>query len=427
MRGALQPHRLSKALSAAAILALITPSHAQQQLTLADTEDHLSTTNSASLLSAADAFAKTDFPRADQLYRQAWNNPNYRHQAAMSLWNLYRGKGIKLETDKNAINTALSQLGPGFVRNDTSHFVILSNCDARFTQSRGELLERTRSQFYRVADRLGLDALPHKSKLICILIADRNAYLSFARSRDNLKSDWIAGYYSTKTNRIVFYNDNSNPDLAAAKDNIAKARAQVADARARAAKAEQDNNPGLAQRLTAAADDLESRIKAEDSRITTITTDTTTAKTIHEAIHLLAFNSGAQLPSREYPFWLCEGLATSFETDDPKSAFGPDRSVSRERLSRFKELQKAGHMRPLSDLVTMMDANGCDAQTAEAIYCQSTALFTYLYKSNPQALGRYIRAITDSNPGKLGEARQLSLFTSSFGDTGALEPRLGTR
>ena len=86
MRGALQPHRLSKALSAAAILALITPSHAQQQLTLADTEDHISTTNSASLLSAADALAKTDFPRADQLYRQAWNNPNATTAATASRW-----------------------------------------------------------------------------------------------------------------------------------------------------------------------------------------------------------------------------------------------------------------------------------------------------------------------------------------------------
>lgn len=426
MRGI--PHRSLTALSTAATLLLITPfSQAQQTLTLADSEDAIASTSSASLLSAAESAAKSDFPRADQLYRQAWNNPKDRHQAALSLWNLYRAPGVKLQVDVNAISTAISQLGPGFFRHDTSHFVILSNCDRGFIQSRAELLERTRSQFYRVADRLGLDTLPHKTKLICILINDRDAYLAFARARDNLQSAWIAGYYSTKSNRIVFYNDTSNPDLAAAKENLSKARAQVSDARTRAVQAQQDGNPGLAQRLTAAADDLESRIKVQDARIAATAADTSTAKTIHEAIHLLAFNTGAQRASRDYPFWLSEGLATAFETDDPRSAFGPDRSASRQRLDRFRELQAQGKMRPLSELVSMTDADGCDANAAESIYCQSTALFTYLYKTNPQALGRYMRALTDSTPGRLGASQQLSLFVSSFGDTGNLEARIESR
>ena len=382
----------------------------------------------AALLNEADTAAKErDFARADGLYRRAWKDAAQKHRAAASLTALHKTPGFKLAPDDAAIKTALAQLGPGFTRHETSHFVILSNCDLRWTQARGELLERTRSQFIRVADRLSLDEYPPRTKLLCILINSRDAYLSFAGTHDKLKATWVAGYYSTRSNRIVFYNDTTAPEYVAARQSLDQARGQVKDARNRASKAERDGNPGLAQRLNAAADDLEGRIRTEDSRLSDLATDTSTAKTIHEAIHLLAFNMGVQFGERDYPFWVSEGLAIAFETEDPRSAFGPDRAASHSRLDRFKQLYAEGKIKPLSELITLTDASGCDSAAAESLYCQSNALFSYLYGKNAQAIGRYLRAINDSSSGRLSESQQLSLFVSCFGDPGAIDPRLGVR
>lgn len=411
-------------------LSVLGPAAQAQPGTLAVVEERAgsSRASAAALLTQADAATKDkDFARADALYRKAWQDPMQRRRAATSLTALHKTPGFKLTTDSDAIKTALAQLGPGFTRHETGHFVILSNCDLRWTQARGELLERTRSQFNRVADRLALDAVPPRNKLLCILINSRDAYLAFATTHDKLKAMWIAGYYSTRSNRIVFYNDTTGPEYEAARRELDRARADVKDARDKAAKAERDGNPGLAQRLNAAADDLESRIKSEDGRLSDLATDASTAKTIHEAIHLLAFNSGVQSADRDYPFWLSEGLAIAFETENPKAAFGPDRSSSRTRLERYKQLLAEGKIKPLSELITITDASNCDAAAAEALYCQSSAFFSYLYGKNAPAIGRYIRAINDGAPGRVSDSQQLALFVSSFGDPGAIDPRLGVK
>src|SRR5204863_3951950 len=128
-------------------------------------------------------------------------------------------------------------------------------------------------------------------------------------------------YYATLSNRIVFYNDATSPIYETARDRLQNYEKQARDTRTQAEEATRNLQQDLAARLHASADDLDRQIRRERSRLGERAAAHSTAKTIHEAVHLLAFNCGVQLPDRDYPFWLSEGLATSFETERPQDAF----------------------------------------------------------------------------------------------------------
>lgn len=321
--------------------------------------------------------------------------------------------------DERQIGEAMRLLGPGFTRTETRHFVILSDCSSSWTRTRGALLERTRDQYFRMTDKLQVDVGPHDHKLLCVLFDDPRRYAAFARAHDGLAAGWVAGYYATGSNRIVFYNDANAPDLVDALSRLDEYARQADDRRDRARRAGQPD----AARLLASADDMDAKIDAERARLARHVRDVAIAKTIHEAIHLLAFNTGLQCQDRDFPFWFSEGLATAFETDAPSAAFGPAHE-SRARLGDVRRIVSGGRTIPFDDLVTRSAAPADDAETADAMYQLSYALFMYLYRHERQALGDYIQAFQSLPPGPLSRRKQLELFQAHFGDPARLQRRV---
>jgi uncharacterized protein DUF1570 len=368
------------------------------------------------------AEARGDQVAAATAYRLAWEDPAKRGEAAAALNRLAHTPGAAIQADDASVSRVMWQLGPGFSRFDTPHFVILSDCSPEWTSTRGDMLERTRSQFYRVTAAMGLPAYPHTHKLMCVLFNDHGSYQAFAKANDGLEAGWVAGYYATLSNRIVFYNDATSPVYEAARGRLKSYEEQMRETRGRAEEADRARRGDQARRLHASADDLDQRIRSERSRLGERAAASATAKTVHEAVHLLAFNSGLQLPDRDYPFWLSEGLATSFETDRPGNAFGPDRPWNTgTRQDRFDELRREGRLAPLERIVGLSEVSGWDGETADAMYCQSFALFTYLFQRDPAAVGRYMRALSDEPAGRISRSRQLELFTMAFGDPASVE------
>jgi hypothetical protein len=371
------------------------------------------------------AQARGDRDAADAAYRSAWHDPGARTEAAEALSELARTPGTSLRTDEAAIGRVQRLLGASFGRFDTPHFVIVSDCSPEWTAARGAMLERARSQFYRVSGRLSVPVYPHERKLLCVLFNDHAKYQAFARTYDGLEARWVAGYYATLSNRIVFYNDASSPIYEAARGRLQTYELQMRETRDRAEEAGRQQHDDLARRLHASADDLDKQIKRERDRLGERAAASATAKTIHEAVHLLAFNSGLQLPDRDYPFWLSEGLASSFETDRPENAFGPDRPwITGTRKERFEELRREGRLVPLTKLVRVGEVPRWDGETADAMYSQGFALFSMLYQQDPQAMGRYIQSLTDEPPGRIDPDRQVDLFGRAFGDIASVEGRL---
>jgi Protein of unknown function (DUF1570) len=380
----------------------------------------------SSLLAEANAARDSGaFARADSLYRRAWENPSTRAQASELLQELHHRPGFVLPVDEAKIKATRRELGPEFLRYETAHFVILSDCSADWSRTRGELLEQTRQAFFQIAGKLHVPAYPHPEKLVCVLINDHERYQQFAKTSDGLSASWVAGYYATHSNRVVFYNDATSPTTAAARDRLSSYEKNLRDTRDRADRADHDQQSDLARRLHASADDMAKQIQQEKAELGKHAAACSVAKTIHEATHLLAFNTGLQLPDHDYPFWLSEGLATSFETEDANNAFGPDRSIgTASRRERFETMCREGKLLPLEELIGLGEVPGWDGETAETMYSLGHALFVNLYRTSPQQLGAYIMAISEGPSGQIGRERQVQLFARYFGSVDSVERRL---
>jgi len=133
---------------------------------------------------------------ADTWLRAAWASPSTRPAATRALMRLHDNPAFRLPIDTVELDRLGIALGRSFRRYETAHFVILSDADPAWTRSRGLILERTRHEFYRFADRLGTTVIPHERKLVAVLFARYDAYRAFALERDDLDASWVAGYYS---------------------------------------------------------------------------------------------------------------------------------------------------------------------------------------------------------------------------------------
>ncbi len=337
---------------------------------------------------------------------------------------LHPREGLRPTVDERAVEATLAALGPGFRRSETTHFVILSDCSPEWTWSRAALLERARHQFFRAAQRLLIRPQEHPTKLLCVLINNHAQFRAFGRANDGLDAGWVAGYYAAHTNRIVFYNDAISPEYEQVWRQLADYDAQVADARRRADEARAAGNTVAAHRLDTGAEDLAERVTQERLRLQKQAENFSTAKTIHEAVHLLAFNTGLQRRDGDYPFWLSEGLAASFETDQPDNAFGPDRSGSTTRRTRLRQLVEQNEAPRVAELVMMSRIVLLQADAADAMYAMSTALFEHLYRRERTALSLYLRVLADQAPRRLTPQEHLELFTRHFGDPDELERRI---
>ncbi len=320
----------------------------------------------------------------------------------------------------------LSEIGISATVTKAERFVVVSDCDQQWTLGRIGLLERAVHQFGRFADKLGIDldddAPAGASRLLCVLVNDHDAYREFAQRNDGVEAGWIAGYYASLSNRIVFYNDATNPAAQEAGDKLEEFDRLAQQAREMASKARAEHRADVAATLDARATDLSARLKAERQRLQKSTRATGEAKAIHEAIHLLAFNRGLQTRDRQYPFWLTEGLACAFETDRPNQAFGPDHEFEPRRRD-FEKLRDDGKLLALETLVQFTAVPDNDEATAEVMYAQSCALFKFLYRHERADLAEFFRDFQKRPPGRVAPKQLLEMFRARFGDVESLEKR----
>ncbi|MEC9373743.1 MAG: DUF1570 domain-containing protein [Planctomycetota bacterium] len=376
----------------------------------------------ALLTAGAKAETRGDSVEAARLYRQAWRHREARYRAATALRSMHSRGLHEIPVDELALEKTRLALGPEFTRMDTAHFVVLSNAGSEWTRSRAALLERTYHQFFRVMDRLEYPAVPPEQKLMCVLIRDHAMYAAFAKTQDGVDAPWIAGYYAGRSNRIVFYDDQTSPAFAEALKSLDTHEKDIKEARQRARDARRNRQGELAERLEAHADDLERRIALERRRLQGEAARSSEAKTVHEAVHLLAFNTGVQSRSHSYPFWITEGLASAFETESPRAAFGPDH-VTATRQGDFERHLINGQLMPTDALVALSRVPDAEATTADVMYSQSYALVAYMFRYERRSLAQYLLDILDEPAGRIDASRHGEIFAARFGDPGDFEAR----
>jgi len=359
------------------------------------------------LAGAQDKIAEGDGKGADAMLRAALKLDPIDARAADLLKVMYDGGGgFQLPVDRVRVDAALKQLGPGAWETETDHFVIVSNASRSWTRQRGAILERAYKEVHRFGGKLGIRTNPPESKLLCVLLSDHAEYEAIAQAHDGVRASWVAGYYASDSNRIVFYDDSTGPAFVEARSHIEDLRKQVAAGVANAKE----------------ADEAQKVLSDQLDKIAAAVNAASTAKTVHEATHLVAYNCGIQSRARQAPFWFTEGLATNFETPTGQGKFGPDAPDPTREKEFDTALEKAGAI-PLAQFVGMISAPEEGRTEAESMYAQAYALFRYLARSERASLGLFTTALMTEPAGESSPERFLELFEQYFGPVDALEKR----
>ncbi|MHC5024292.1 MAG: DUF1570 domain-containing protein [Planctomycetota bacterium] len=271
-----------------------------------------------------------------------------------------------LSRESGSYYAAREALTGGFDEHETAHFVVLSQAEPRWTRRQAARLEQSWHEFNRHARQLGLRPLPLRHKLVCVLFQRRESFLQFARTHDQMNDTWSLGYYALPRDRVVLYNVEAEEE----------------------------------------ADEFAARRSA--------------ATLAHEAIHQFHYHTRVQNPYVQYPLWVCEGIATAFETDRANQAFGPMHEFE-PRRTRFDWLVKSGSLIPLRDFVQLDSMPDQRRQTVHLVYNQSYGLVSWLSRHRALQLRGYFMLMRTEPPGRPSPERHLELFESVFGDVQQLE------
>ncbi|MCC6284820.1 MAG: DUF1570 domain-containing protein [Phycisphaerales bacterium] len=351
---------------------------------------------------------------ADLWLRAAWTHEETRGEAAESLWSLQQDPDFDTDAEEKAVGEVEAALGPAFRRMESAHFVVLSDSDPEWVRSRLAMMEHTRREFFRVARSLNLPVVPHERKLLCILIESYDDFIAYSAEHDGISAAWIAGYYSLPHNRVVFYNDVNGPAFSPRLETLAE-RHRASKVRHAGAAA-----PTGAHEARDPARETEQAMR----EVERLASDFSVAKTVHETVHLLSFNTGLQSPSRAYPIWLSEGLASNFETPDTSGTFGPG-MVSSERERTFARLLESGRLMPLGRLVGLAEVPPDETQAVEQVYAQAHVLFAHLYATRRVSLGRYFEDLS-ARTGSTSAADHVRIFERCFGTVRDIEEELAS-
>ncbi len=271
-----------------------------------------------------------------------------------------------------AEETAL--LGPRFRAFETRWFVLVTDTSADRASALAAALDGAADRFLDISQRWGARVSRPEGRMLVVFFAHQRDFLVYAGARDSVNARWMGGYYSSRRNAVALYDDATSGQFAQAIGDAADAP----DAGARAAALLREAH------------------------------EATEAKAVHEAVHLLAFNTGLQRPGVVYPLWLTEGLAESFARG---SLSGCARtSDSARRAAQSLQVDEAGAV------LGRFTAPSGDAETIEGFYADSRRLFDALLERAPGDLAAFFADVASARQGAQPDPQAVAaMFAARFG------------
>ncbi len=289
--------------------------------------------------------------------------------------------GLPVEAPRDVGRRILAELPAGFDVHVTRHYVICFDTSRDYAKWAGSVFERLHEAFVTYWKRAGLDVVDPGRPLVVVIFADRRDYEEAVARDVGAGADRVSGYYSFLTNRVTTY------DLTSA-DGM--------------------RQPGRGPGRLAA--EILARPEAE-SLVATV---------VHEATHQMAFNCGMHRRLAPVPLWVCEGVATCFETPDLRSQTGwrGIGSLNTPRLERFRRSYQAGDL----EEIVADDARFRDAESAVDAYAAAWALTWFLMETRREKFVAYLALLAAKVPcTDYGRDARLADFATAFGPLADLE------
>jgi hypothetical protein len=282
---------------------------------------------------------------------------------------------------------------PSYQRTD--RFVMVHDTAPRAAKNAGRLLGLTRHMFYASLEGHGFDLKPIDQPLVCLVFADKDAFVRYGKAADKRDMSWSGGYYSSRTNRVALYESPAYrlPNV------VPDHRKLIRDDGTLSPNATGGNNID---------NKTDNPTLGSDASVVA-----TLARTTHEAAHQLAFNSGLQKRGVMYPFWVSEGLATMFELNE-HSALGPAAANTRRRQSLI-QTRDAAALVPIEQFIAQTRIATDNQQTVSQAYAQAWGLFRFLLKERPDAMHHYLDRLKRASSGRRSEMALRDDFTAAFG------------
>lgn len=321
-----------------------------------------------------------------------------------------------------ALRKKLRDEFPDHALHASQHYVLLYDTDEKWARSRAALLEKAHDTFFATYRRMGFKPLPLKGRMVCVLFADHADFDAYARRVDKASLGWSAGYYSTGTNRIVFYDERTSPHFKQMLEKIAGLEAEADDLRAQITAASNARKHAIVFDLRAKLEDVDQQLRYHRNKHKNISKDGNTVKSTHEAVHQLAFNSGHQDPTVQYPFWFSEGLACNFEPASVAERFGPLHPNAFRRYQLATTLKTTDPV-PLRELVRTHKPPADDLDRTVLMYNQAWVLYGFLFKFHRDELKAYVRHMNSRKPGTRTADQFEKDFIEAFGPIDKLEAK----
>jgi hypothetical protein len=307
----------------------------------------------------------------------------------------------------------------------TDHFLILYDTEEPWARNRAGVLEQTHDVYFKTFGKMGFRMWPLCRRQVCVLFADHKDYTAYARRVDQYEIGWSAGYYSVRTNRIVFFDERTSPQHRQLRDDIERLTKRLADVREQVLERSRAGEHSIAMDLRARAERIEKQLNWNRNRLSAMSKVGNVAKTVHEAVHLLAYNSGHQNPTVDYPFWFSEGLAVNFETDSPAKAFGP-LHPNEWRKYTLIDAMADDKLLAIDDFVRLSKPPANDVEQIHALYDQAWVLYGFLFRYKRAELQQYVLDLHSGPPGVRTEQQHLASFDKAFGPIDRLEDQFQT-
>ncbi|MEE2720148.1 MAG: DUF1570 domain-containing protein [Planctomycetota bacterium] len=326
------------------------------------------------------------------------------------------------EPIEEVLARARTCLGPEFRTYEERYWVVLTDADYASIKHIHRDLKSTRHQFNRLCQVLGSVRPMPRHKMLCIVFRDQDAFSEFAstcgRSPSRISAA-VGGFFSPLDQWIVFYEPRGIPALVEAREQIRTEREELEAYRK---ESERTNDaPRVEDQQRKAVESWSRHLEQQRSRLDRLEQELRTSITAHEAFHQLSWLTGFVDCRGGWGYWLHEGFATCFETDDTAYAFGPAHE-STLRRDGFRAALADNELMPLRTLLTFHNFADVPPERIKVFYNQSYALVRWLYRFRRTQLNNYLRSLRERADLEF-PADYVRAFEDSFGPIERLERR----